>query len=324
MSIDSIGSTTRRPNGRDLRLGSTQNSETHGYKSPIRKTRGLQFTEESDSEYVPSKTSSTYRSATSTRYLEARPVSPQKCLEDYSFEEIPSQDPVVRFLFQRVQKMENDRVRSQEPDWGKLRPGPFTERIKRSRQAIGCKGLSDKGQCLLFLSSLIGAALNWFYQLEPKTVDSFDELGQIFLNHFMIQTNRLYSADYLYMIRQREDKPLREYVACFSHEYSKCPKTYDMAAYGTFKSGLQSSHFRYLVHSSNWRTYDKLMKQAAIHVKAEYFNSKFGPSARHEEPASNGYPRQGSTYGPRRNDEPSAGHKRKDDRDNRQGGFKKR
>ncbi|CAL2276734.1 unnamed protein product [Prunus armeniaca] len=30
--------------------------------------------------------------------------------------------------------MENDRVRSQEPDCGKLRSGPFTERIKRSRQ----------------------------------------------------------------------------------------------------------------------------------------------------------------------------------------------
>ncbi|CAL8094110.1 unnamed protein product [Prunus armeniaca] len=68
--------------------------------------------------------------------------------------------------------MENDRVRSQEPDWEKLRPGLFDKRIKRSRQdrdiqplripfftgvedhlthlhsfqsAVGCKGLNDEG-----------------------------------------------------------------------------------------------------------------------------------------------------------------------------------
>ncbi|CAL8152250.1 unnamed protein product [Prunus armeniaca] len=90
----------------------------------------------------------------------------------------------------------------------------------------------------------------------------------------MIQTDRLYSADDLYTIRQRKDEPLREFAARFSHEYSRCPETDGRAAYIAFKSGLQSSHFQYLVHSSNWRTYDELMKQAAIHAKAEYFNSK--------------------------------------------------
>ncbi|CAL9024966.1 unnamed protein product [Prunus brigantina] len=131
----------------------------------------------------------------------------------------------------------------------------------------------------------------------------------------MIQTDRLYFADDLYTIRQREDEPLREYAARFSHEYSRCPETDDRAAYGTFKSGLRSSHFRYLVHSSNWRTYDELMKQAAIHAKAEYFNSKPGPSARKEESAPKSYPG--------RTDDSSAGHKRKDDRDSRQGNPKK-
>lgn len=86
----------------------------------------------------------------------------------------------------------------------------------------------------------------------------------------MIQTNRLYVADDLYTIQS----PLREYAIHFSHEYLRCLEIDDRAAYGTFKSDLRSSHFQYLVHSSNWRTYDELMKQAAIHTKAEYFNLK--------------------------------------------------
>ncbi|CAL8094753.1 unnamed protein product [Prunus armeniaca] len=91
-------------------------------------------------------------------------------------------------------------------------------------------------------------------------------------------TDRLY--DDLYTIRQRDDEPLREYTAWFSHEYSQCLKIDDRAAFNAFKSGLRSSHFRYMVHSSNWHTYDELMKQATIHVKAKYFNSKPRPSAR--------------------------------------------
>ncbi|XP_020409532.1 uncharacterized protein LOC109946399 [Prunus persica] len=235
---------------------------TLGDRSPIRKIRGLGPAESSESEYVPSKTPPDYRSATPSRYARDNLLNLQRQSEDYSSEEIPSRNPMVRLLFQKVQKMENDNARSQGPEWGKLRPGPFTRRIRDSRQdregqqlripfytgtedplthlhsfqsAIGCKGLSDEGQCLLFPSSLTGAALNWFYRLEPETVDSFDELKQIFLNHFMIQTDRLYSADDLYTIRQGEDEPLREYAARFSHEYSRCPETDDRAAYGALR-----------------------------------------------------------------------------------------
>ncbi|XP_020410468.1 uncharacterized protein LOC109946586 [Prunus persica] len=320
-----------------------------GDKSPIRKVRGLDPTESSESEYIPTKThTSTYRSATPSRCAGDNSLGLQRQSEDYGAEEIPSRDPIVRLLFQKVQKMENDNARSQEPEWGKLRPGPFTRRIRDSRQdrevqqlripfytgtedplthlhsfqsAIGCKGLSDEGQCLLFPSSLTGASLNWFYRLEPETVASFDELKQIFLNHFMIQTDRLYSADDLYTIRQREDEPLREYAARFSHEYSRCPETDDRAAYGAFKSGLQSSHFRYLVHSSNWRTYNELMKQAAIHAKAEYFNSKPTISAPRGDAEPSAYPAKAPPY--ERVDTFSAGHKRKDDRADRREHSKK-
>ena len=94
----------------------------------------------------------------------------------------------------------------------------------------------------------------------------------------MIQTDRLYSADDLYMLQQGEDKPFREYATQFSHEYSCCPKTNDRAAFGAFKSGLHESNFRYLVHSNPWNTYAELMKQATVHAKVEYFNSKRGPA----------------------------------------------
>ncbi|CAL9007785.1 unnamed protein product [Prunus brigantina] len=169
-------------NLRDSRLN------TLGDKSPIRNVQGLDTEVESDDEYVPSKDiESNYRSVAPPEYSKARPLSPRRTSEDYSSEAVPTRDPAIRLLFQRIQKMEDDRTRSQVPDWGKLRPCPFSERIKNSRQdrevrplripfytgvedtlthlhsfqsAVGCSGLSDAGQCLLFPSSLTEAALN--------------------------------------------------------------------------------------------------------------------------------------------------------------------
>ncbi|BFG35159.1 hypothetical protein CerSpe_214330 [Prunus speciosa] len=323
-----------------------------GRKSPIRRIAVLESTAESDKEYFPpTDRSSSYRSETPTKFSEVNPVRSQQRSAHQVAEAIPDRDPVNRLLLQRVQKMEDDRTRSQEPDWGRLRPGPFIERVRHSRQdrdvqplritpytgvedplthlhsfqsAVGCRGLSDEGLCLLFPSSLTEAALNWFYRLEPGTVDSFDELKQIFLNHFMIQTDRLYSADDLYNIRQRDDEPLREYAACFSHEYSRCPDTDDRAAYGAFKSGLRSSHFRYLVHSSNWHTYDELMKQAAIHAKAEYFNSRAEPTARQGEYIQRSSTAQASPFVPAAQAvEYPDSHKRKDTGSSQRGHSKK-
>ncbi|CAL8083090.1 unnamed protein product [Prunus armeniaca] len=105
-----------------------------GDKSPLRKVQGLDSGLESNDEYVPTKgTESNHRSETPPEYLKARPPSPRRTSEDFSSEEVPSRDPAIRLLFQRIQKMKDDRTQSQVPDWGKLRPGPFTERIKKSR-----------------------------------------------------------------------------------------------------------------------------------------------------------------------------------------------
>ncbi|CAL8091851.1 unnamed protein product [Prunus armeniaca] len=105
-----------------------------GDKSPLRRVQGLDSALESDDEYIPTGgTKSSYRSEAPPEYSKARPPSPRRIFEDFDSEGVPSRDPAIRLLFQRIQKMEDDRTRSQVPDWGKLRPGPFIERIKKSR-----------------------------------------------------------------------------------------------------------------------------------------------------------------------------------------------
>ncbi|CAL8164399.1 unnamed protein product [Prunus armeniaca] len=88
-----------------------------GDKLPLIKVQGLGSEAESDDEYAPSKgIESHYCSETPTEYSKARAPSPRRTSEDYISEEIPSRDPAIRLLFQRIQKMEDDRTRFQEPD----------------------------------------------------------------------------------------------------------------------------------------------------------------------------------------------------------------
>ncbi|KAH0972311.1 hypothetical protein GBA52_024467 [Prunus armeniaca] len=115
--------------------------------------------------------------------------------------------------------------------------------IHSFQSALGCNGLSDDGICLIFSSTVTGAALNWFYRLNPRTINSFVCLKQTFLDHFMIQNDRLYFADNLYLIREGVDEPFWEYVARFRHEYSLCQKVDNRAAFEAFKSGLHESNF---------------------------------------------------------------------------------
>lgn len=97
------------------------------------------------------------------------------------------------------------------------------------------------------------------------------------------------------------------------------PRNDYQVAFGAFKSGIRSSHFRYLGHSSNWRTYGEVMKQAAIHAKVEYFNSKIGPSALQEELEQQEFSAQKLSYATvHKSDGYQPDHKRKDTSNHRQ------
>ncbi|CAL2265894.1 unnamed protein product [Prunus armeniaca] len=79
------------------------------HKSPLRKVQGLDLELGSDDEYVPSKgTESNYRSESPPEYSKARPPSLRRTSEYFSSEEVPSQDPAICLVFQRIQKMEDD------------------------------------------------------------------------------------------------------------------------------------------------------------------------------------------------------------------------
>ncbi|KAM1385263.1 hypothetical protein FF2_031354 [Malus domestica] len=146
-----------------------------------------------------------------------------------------TQNPFVLQLFKEVNKLKVER-QAEISDWNQPRPGPLTRKIidtplkAKTKQKLGLQPYTgkddsikhlnllestmayrmhtDEMRCLLFSSTLFGGALNWYCRLLTETVDSFEELRKLFISQHIFQTDLLYSADDLYIIRQKPDESL--------------------------------------------------------------------------------------------------------------------
>lgn len=174
--------------------------EALGPKSHLRqryRAVGLEETDESD--YVPTSPGTTisYRSPGPSKKHHGHRLNHEDNRQKASQagepfgNNLPSTDPTIRLLLQKMNRIEEEQNQARTPTWGTVQPGPFTHRIRTFRHekevqalrisfysgvedpvthihtfqsALGCKGLTDEGQCLLFPSTLTGAALNWFYR----------------------------------------------------------------------------------------------------------------------------------------------------------------
>ena len=76
----------------------------------------------------------------------------------------------------------------------------------------------DEILCRSFPTTLKGAAREWFTKLPTSPVDSFEQLSNAFLRHFIGGQCPKRQADHLLTIRQGEKETMRSYVKRFTRE----------------------------------------------------------------------------------------------------------
>ena len=76
----------------------------------------------------------------------------------------------------------------------------------------------DEILCRSFPTTFKGAAREWFTKLPTSSVDSFEQLSNAFLRHFIGGQHPKRPADHLLTIRQGEKETLRLYVKCFTRK----------------------------------------------------------------------------------------------------------
>ena len=80
-------------------------------------------------------------------------------------------------------------------------------------------------------------------KLRKSSVDSFEQLSNAFLRHFVGGQRSKRPADHLLTIRQGEKETLRSYVKRFTRETLEVDEANDKVQLMTFKAELKSRDF---------------------------------------------------------------------------------
>ena len=111
--------------------------------------------------------------------------------------------------------------------------------------------------------------MKWFTKLPKSSIDSFEQLGNAFLCHFVKGQHLKRPADHLLTIRQGKKETLRLFVKHFTRETLKVGEADGKERLTTFKAGLKSREFVVSLAKNPPKTMAKMLLKAQKYMNAE-------------------------------------------------------
>ncbi|KAL0446028.1 UNVERIFIED_CONTAM: hypothetical protein Slati_1730700 [Sesamum latifolium] len=90
------------------------------------------------------------------------------------------------------------------------------EHLSRFENAALLHRYTDGIKCRVFVTTFVGAAQQWFNQLPVGAIGSFQEFRSLFLHQFASSRKVRKTELSLFVVRQKEDEPLKEYLKRFN------------------------------------------------------------------------------------------------------------
>ena len=143
------------------------------------------------------------------------------------------------------------------------------DHLNTFKTTLGLQQPLDEILCRSFPTTLKGAARDWFTKLPTSSVDSFEQLSNAFLRHFIGGQRPKRPADHLLTIRQGEKETLRSYVKHFTRETLEVDETDDKVQLTTFKAGLRSRDLMASLAKNPPRTMAEMLLKAQKYMNAE-------------------------------------------------------
>ena len=143
------------------------------------------------------------------------------------------------------------------------------DHLNTFKTTLGLQQPPDEILCRSFPTTLKGAAREWFTKLPTSTIDTFEQLSNAFLRHFVGGQRPKRPADYLLTIRQGEKETLRSYVKRFTRETLEVDEADDKVQLTTFKAGLKSREFVVSLAKNPPKTMAEMLLKAQKYMNAE-------------------------------------------------------
>ncbi|XP_068503793.1 uncharacterized protein [Phaseolus vulgaris] len=130
-------------------------------------------------------------------------------------------------------------------------------------------GGSDAVRCKLFLSTLVGTAMDWFISLPDCHVTSFAQLSQLFREQYIANRAPPPNSYDLFDVRQYQGETLKEFVNRFRAQVVKVNTKDETMMVHVFRKGICPRSFSESLTRSRPKNFAEIMHRAMAHIVAE-------------------------------------------------------
>ncbi|KAK4389426.1 hypothetical protein Sango_2279600 [Sesamum angolense] len=124
-------------------------------------------------------------------------------------------------------------------------------------------------KCRVFVTTFARAAQQWFNQLSPAVIGSFQEFRSLFLYQFASSRKHRKAELSLSSIRQKEREPLKEYLQHFNTAALEVPTVTQEVKAHAFVQGLLDEDFFKSLAKKPATKFDSLLARTAKYINTE-------------------------------------------------------
>jgi len=130
-------------------------------------------------------------------------------------------------------------------------------------------GGSDGVKCKLFMSTLVGTAMEWFISLPDGHVTSFTQLSKLFSEQYIANCAPPPNSYDLFEVRQYQGETLKEFVNRFGAQVVRVNTTDESMIVHAFRKGICPGPFSESLIRSRPKTFAEIKRRAVVHIAAE-------------------------------------------------------
>jgi len=130
-------------------------------------------------------------------------------------------------------------------------------------------GGSDAVRCKLFMSMLVGMAMDWFISLSDGHVTSFAQLSQLFREQYIANRAPSPVSYDLFDVKQYQGETLKEYINRFGAHVVKVGTTEELMVVYAFRKGICPGTFCESLIRNHPKTFSEIRRRAVEHIATE-------------------------------------------------------
>ncbi|KAK8925751.1 hypothetical protein KSP39_PZI018982 [Platanthera zijinensis] len=143
------------------------------------------------------------------------------------------------------------------------------------KDAVSIRPMTDAFKCRLFAITLKDKARDWFHQLPTGSIYGFEDLSRSFQLNFSTSKKRKRNPESIFLIRQKVDESLAQYVDRFQEEILDIQEVPGFALQMAFTVGLREGFFKMSLTRNASLSIEGLMEKASKEIAMEAENPAF-------------------------------------------------